>query len=47
MGGVRHNTVRYNDPLDTGGTVDLSAVEGEETHYGQALFPGWLLPLDG
>lgn len=21
------------------GTVDLSAVEGEETHYGQALFP--------
>lgn len=24
------------------GTVDLSAVEGEETHYGQALFPGEL-----
>ncbi|KAK4183992.1 major facilitator superfamily domain-containing protein [Podospora australis] len=36
---VRHDTHSHAHEEDVPGTVNLQAREGEETHYGQALFP--------
>ncbi|KAB5539227.1 major facilitator superfamily domain-containing protein [Coniochaeta sp. 2T2.1] len=37
--GVKHDYHSHAREAGVPGTVDLSAVEGEETHYGQALYP--------
>ncbi|KAH8902270.1 MFS general substrate transporter [Coniochaeta sp. PMI_546] len=39
MGVVKHDYHSHAHEAGVPGTVDLSAVEGEETHYGQALYP--------
>jgi len=39
MVAARHDVHSHAHEQDVPGTVDLRAVEGEETHYGQALFP--------
>ncbi|KAK5662404.1 hypothetical protein OQA88_8314 [Cercophora sp. LCS_1] len=39
MGAVRHDVHSHAHEEDVPGTVNLNAREGEETHYGQALFP--------
>jgi len=39
MGQVKHDYHSHAREVGVPGTVDLSAAEGEETHYGQALYP--------
>lgn len=39
MGAIKHDYHSHAHEAGVSGTVDLSAVEGEETHYGQALYP--------
>jgi len=39
MVAARHDTHSHAHEEDVPGTVNLQAREGEETHYGQALYP--------